>query len=275
MLYYVLFRLRIMGKTMKQRKQLPDVNELVIATVREIFDYGAYVTLDEYNDIRAFLPWSEITTKWVKDIRDVLREGMKVVGKVIRVNKAKMQIDISTKRVYDDERKKKLLEYKQKQKAHKILEIVAQKLNKSIDEAYQQVGWKLEDTYGDIYFAMEKASQEGPQVLREAGVPEEWINAIMEEIQKRFETKKVTVTGYVILRSLDGNGVNKIREVLLSMLQQSSNSVEIRIYTVGAPRYRIDVSAEDYKTAEKILMQVVKQAEATARKLGVQFEFKR
>jgi translation initiation factor 2 subunit 1 len=275
MLYYVLFRLRIMGKTMKQRKQLPDVNELVIATVREIFDYGAYVTLDEYNDIRAFLPWSEITTKWVKDIRDVLREGMKVVGKVIRVNKAKMQIDISTKRVYDDERKKKLLEYKQKQKAHKILEIVAQKLNKSIDEAYQQVGWKLEDTYGDIYFTMEKASQEGPQVLREAGVPEEWINALMEEIQKRFETKKVTVTGYVILRSLDGNGVNKIREVLLSMLQQSSNSVEIRIYTVGAPRYRIDVSAEDYKTAEKILMQVVKQAEAIARKLGVQFEFKR
>jgi translation initiation factor 2 subunit 1 len=51
--------------------------------------------------------------------------------------------------------------------------------------------------------------------------------------------------------------------------------VEIKIYTVGAPRYRIDVSAEDYKTAEKILMQVVKQAEATARKLGVQFEFKR
>lgn len=260
---------------MKQRKQLPDVNELVVATVKEIFDYGAYVTLDEYGEIRAFLPWSEITTKWVKDIRDVLREGMKVVGKVIRVNKAKMQIDISTKRVYDNERRKKLLEYKQRQKAHKILEMVAQKLGKTVDEAYELVGWKLEDYYGDIYFALEKASQEGDKVLREAGVPEEWIPPLLEEIQKRFEPKKVSVTGYVILRSFDGDGVNKIREVLTSMLQQSSDSVEVKVYTVGAPRYRVDVIADNYKTAEKILGQIAKQAEATAKKLGVQFEFKR
>jgi len=264
---------------MKQRKELPDVNELVVATVKQVFDYGAYVTLDEYNGLTAFLPWSEITTKWVKDISEVLREGMKVVGKVIRVNKAKMQIDISTKRVYEDERKKKLIDYKRKQKVHKILELVAQKLGKSIDVAYEEVAWKLEDFYGDVYFAFERAAQEGAQVLAEAGVPEQWIEPILDEIKKRFEVKKVSVSGYLVLRSMSGDGVSRIRRVLESLVdsvaKSGMDSVEVRVYAVGAPRYRVEVTADDYKTAEKVLSQAVQSAESIAKKLGVQFEFKR
>lgn len=260
---------------MRQRKPHPEVNELVVATVREIFDYGAYVTLDEYNDLRAFLPWSEITSKWIKDVREVLREGMKVVGKVIRINKAKMQIDISTKRVYDDEKRKKLLEYKRKRKADTILEIVSQRLGKKLEDAYKEVGWKLEDAYGDIYYAFEAAFLEGEEVLRKCNVPEEWITPLMEEIGKRFERKKVGVSGVLVLRSMHGEGIKRIKSVLESAMQSPSDQVEVKIYTIGAPKYKVEVVAGDYKTAEKALAQIVKNAESVARKLNVEFEFKR
>ena len=40
--------------------ELPEVGEIVIATVTKIGDHGAYVSLDEYNNIQGFLHISEI-----------------------------------------------------------------------------------------------------------------------------------------------------------------------------------------------------------------------
>ncbi|RLE89661.1 MAG: translation initiation factor IF-2 subunit alpha, partial [Thermoprotei archaeon] len=53
----------------KKRKQLPDVNELVIGTVRRIYDHGAFVTLDEYNDLEAYIPLNEVSHTWFRNIR--------------------------------------------------------------------------------------------------------------------------------------------------------------------------------------------------------------
>ena len=84
-----------------KRKPLPDVGEIVIATVKKVFEYGAYVTLDEYGGLEAYLPWSEVSSRWIRDIRDYLREGQKIAVKVIRVIRRKKQVDVSLKRVME------------------------------------------------------------------------------------------------------------------------------------------------------------------------------
>jgi translation initiation factor 2 subunit 1 len=35
------------------------------------------VTLEEYGGLRAYLPWSEVSSKCVRSIRDVIREGQR------------------------------------------------------------------------------------------------------------------------------------------------------------------------------------------------------
>ena len=127
------------------RKELPDVGELLIATVQEIYDYGAYVTLDEYGGLRAFLPWSEVSSKWVRSIREVIKEGQKIVVKAIRVDRAKKEVDVSLKRVAESDKQRKMRWWKRYSKACKIVEIVAEKLKKGVDEAYREVVWRLED----------------------------------------------------------------------------------------------------------------------------------
>jgi len=259
----------------KSRRSMPEVNEFVVATIREIFDYGAYVELDEYNNMRAYLPWSEIASKWVRDIREVIRENQKVVVKVIRVNKAKGQVDVSLKRVYDSDRKKKILEFKRKQRAEKILELAAQRLKRTLDEAYEQVGWKLEDVYGEILAAFERAALEGEGALRDAGVPEEWIAPLMEVIEKHIEIKKVEVEGVFILRTTRPDGIRAIKRVLKAAKSAVNGNVEVRIYTIGAPRYRIEIVAENYKIAERALSKAVSEAEKVAKKENVSFQFQR
>ena len=256
------------------RKELPDANELVVATVREIFDYGAYVTLDEYNDMRAYLPWSEVSSRWVRDIRDVLKEGQKIVVKVIRVNKKKKYVDVSLKRVYDSDRKRKMLEFKRRQRAEKILELAASQMGKTRREAYEQVGWRLEDYYGEIFAGFEQAAMRGEEALREAGVAEEWIPVLMKIIEKQIEVRKVKVEGTALVRSEKPNGVEVVRSILLAM-KKAGDGAQVRVYSIGSPKYRVEVIADDYKQAERTLSQAVKNAEKLARKEKALFQFKR
>ncbi|AFH43078.1 translation initiation factor IF-2 subunit alpha [Fervidicoccus fontis] len=256
----------------RARKELPDANELVIATVKEIFDYGAYVELDEYNGMRAFLPWSEVATKWVKNIKEVLKENEKIVVKVIRVNKQKKQVDVSLKRVYDSEKKKKMHWYKRNQRAEKILELAAQKLGKTLDDAYNDIGWPLLDHYSDLYTALETAVMLGPDTLRVPNAKEEWIMPVYEEANKHIKIKQVKVTRIINLWSTSPSGIEDIRSVLLNMKNISEDNSSVNIYTIGAPKYKIEVISEDYKSAERIINSILEKAEKDAQKLKVNFE---
>ncbi len=261
-----------------RRKELPDTGELVVGTVREVYDYGAYLNLDEYDGLEAYLPWSEVASRWVRNIRDAVKPGQKVVVKVIRVNKTRKQVDVSLKRVTDSERRRKMTEWKRNQKALKILEIVAQKLGKTLEEAYEAIGVKLEDAYGEIMAAFEEAAIRGPKVFREVGISEEWINPLLEEVKRHIEVKKVKIYGTFIAKSLAGDGIRRIQKVLLAAEEAAKNvskDVEVRMYTFGAPRYRIEISAYDYKTAEKALSAALEKARQEAEKLKVELTFTR
>ena len=250
----------------------PSEGDVLIATVKQVFDYGSYVTLDEYGNLQAFLPWSEISSRWVKNIRDVIKEGRKVVVKVIRVDKKKGTIDVSLKKVTEDEKRKKNAQWKKLQKVDKILEIVSQKLGKSEKEAWEQVAWKLEDKYGDVYDALIKAIKEGDYILKDAGIPDIWIKPLMDEIGKHIEEKRIKVSETITLRSPTADGIERIKKVLGSAIEIAENSdVDIKIYTIGSPRYRIDVIGTDPKLLSKVLTEILDNIRELSKEENVEF----
>ncbi len=262
----------------RARRELPRVGELVVGTVKKIYDYGAYLTLDEYEGLEAYLPWSEITSRWVRNIRDVIKEGQKVVVKVIRVNRRKMHVDVSLKRVSDSERKRKMMEWKRAQKALKIMEIIAERLGKSLDEVLDTIGRKLEDYYGELMAGLEQAAMRGIEAVLEAGVDESVAPIVVEEAKKHIEIRRVKVMGTLTLRSLASDGVERIREVLIKARDAAASTardVQVKIYTIGAPRYRLEITANTYKTAEKALKNALNTAEKLAGRLGVEYSFHR
>ncbi|RLG76010.1 MAG: translation initiation factor IF-2 subunit alpha [Thermoprotei archaeon] len=257
-----------------KRRDLPEAGDLVVARVTKVFEYGAYATLEEFENLTAFIPWSEVSTRWIRNIRDVLREGQIVVGKVIRVDKKKRppQIDISLKRVSDGERRFKMMRWKRDQRAQKIIELAAKKYGKSLEEARNEVWEKLRKRFADVLSILEQAVIQGPKILKEAGLSEEWSKIIHEEASRHIEVKHVKIRGIITAQSFSPDGANRIKKFLqeLMAIELPNKHTNIKVYTIGAPRYVVEVTALDYKTAEKVLKTLLNKAEKLVKELGLE-----
>lgn len=246
----------------------PEVGELVISTVNEISDYGAYVTLDEYGK-EGFLHISEISSGWIRNIRDYIREGEKVVLKVLRVNPEKNQIDLSLRRVTQREKREKILLWKRSRKAESILRSASQKLGMTLEELYEKVAEPLERAFNDIYEGLETAAREGVDALLKIGLPRDIAEALATIAKEKIRVSEVKVKGVLNLTCIKPDGVLRIKEALLKAKESGSKKgTNVRIYVVAPPRYYVEVTAKDYKEANSILKIVADTAIDMITKLG-------
>jgi translation initiation factor 2 subunit 1 len=263
-----------MMKMPRRAKDFPEEGEFVVATVKNIHHYGAFLSLDEYPGKEGFMHISEVAPTWVKNIRDYLKEGQKIVAKVIRVDPSKGHIDLSLKRVTQQQRKAKLQEFKRAQKAENLLKMVAERIGKSFEDAWKEVWVPLEEEYGEVYAAFEDAAQNGKEVL-EGLIPEEWIEPLYEIIKSYVEIPTVTIDAELEITVPTSNGIEVIREALIRARNRINEikDIEAKITYLGAPRYRIDIVAPDYLTAEKVMEDIAAEILDVIKKAGGEATF--
>jgi len=258
-----------------RKAEWPEPGDLVLASVQRITDYGAYVTLDEYAK-EGLLHISEVSSGWVRNIRDFVREGQKVVLKVLRVDTAKGHVDLSLRRVSRRERREKLLSWKRERKAESLLRSVSEKLKMPPEEVHAKTGTTMEEKFGGIYEGLERAAREGPDPLIEAGLPQDLATTLAEVAKEKIRLPMVKIKGTVELQCMKPNGVVHIRDALMSAQKiEKPEGVEIHLYVVAAPKYAIEVLAEDYKEAEKMLQEASETAIKTITKAGGTGAFQR
>ena len=239
---------------MAERKpNWPEVGDLVIATIETVTDYGAYARLDEYEK-RGLLHVSEISSSWIRNIHDFVRDGQKLVVKVLRVDMGKGHIDLSLRRVTKRERIEKVLSWKKERKADALLRGVAEKLGLSIDEVYQKAGTVVEQKF-DLYEGFEKAALEGPEPLIEIGMPEIFAKAEMHAVKP--------------------NGIKVIKEAFHEAKAEKIKDAKITFYVIAAPKYNIEVQAENYKRAEEVMQKTADTVITNIAKAGGQGSFRR
>jgi len=239
------------------RKEFPDVGELVIGTVKKIAEHGAYVYLDEY-DLEAFAPTQEIIQSWFHTIRDYVKEGNKTVFKVISVNPRMRVVEVSLKRVRVDEKEKKLLLYRHKVRVLKMLEIAMKKLGRPPEEALN-VLWYLEEQFGDPFKVFEEVVKTGPHVVDELELDQQLKELIVELARQQVEVPPTKISGILKAVSVEGDGAEKIKAALSELaktIQEKFPGISVRIYVVGPPRYRIDLTGQAPKQVEAAFTEV-------------------
>lgn len=252
--------------------RLPEEGEIIIVTVRQVTGHGAYVTLDEYNNMTGFLHISEIATGWVRNIERYVRPKQKAVLKVIRVNKVRGEVDTSLKQVSGEERKSKLIEVKKSDKAATFLDFIKSKL-KLTDEQVQEIEDRLLQKYDYVYDAFEAVSRKDLDAIQDIELSPE-IKKTIEEASKRIPTPLVEISGIMEITLKKRDGIEIIKNTLANAEGTRAGASSTITY-LGAPRYRIVVTAENFKVAEKYINNIVEKTQANIEKKHGTFNFVR
>ncbi|MCK4365093.1 MAG: translation initiation factor IF-2 subunit alpha [Thermoplasmatales archaeon] len=256
------------------KKEYPSEGELVVGTVAKVQNFGAFVTLDEFPKKEGFIHIAEIATGWVKRIRNHIKEKQKIVCKVMHVDETKDHIDLSLKRVNEHQRRDKIQEWKNSQKAEKLLEMVAKQIGKTIEQCYNDFAKDLIKKYGTLYGAFEEAAYD-IETLNNDGFKGEWLKTFEEIAKTSISIPFVDITGYLSVTSWLPDGINYIRDVLSKAEKSEFEDVEIQVKYIGAPHYIITVKAPDYKIAEEEMKKAVNTIKENIKKYNGDCEFHR
>ncbi len=235
---------------MLRTAEYPDLGDLVICSVQNVKNFGAFVSLDEYGDKEGFIHIAEVATGWIKYIRDYVREGQKIVCKVLKVDESKGHVDLSLKQVNDHQRREKIQEWKNEQKAEKLLEMVGEKAGISLEKLYEEAGSRMVEDFGSLYRAFEEVSMD-ENVLKEEGYKGKWTKHFIQVANENIAPPEVSIDAYIEVTCPLPDGVDHIKQALLQA--EKSDHVKITVQYIGAPRYRMIVNAPDYKLAEEEL----------------------
>lgn len=257
-----------------ETRRLPEEGDVVIATVRDVTGHGAYVTLDEYGGMTGFLPIREVATGYVRNIQRFVRPQQKAVLKIIKVNKARGEVDTSLKQVSGDDKKAKLIEVKRNEKATGFLNSVKDKAALT-DMQLAEIEKVILDNYDDVYELFETVTAKGIDSIRELGFSESVLRAVEEE-SKKIQVPLIEIRGVLEVTSNKADGIEAIRNVLGDAEQGTkSNPSSISIQYLGAPRYRITIKSENFKTAEKAMAHAIEKIEKGMTKSQGSFKFTR
>jgi translation initiation factor 2 subunit 1 len=248
-------------------EKYPEPGDLVILSVEEVKGFGAKGKLVEYPGMDGFVHIAEIATGWVKHIRDYIKEGQKTVCKVLSVDKSRNHAELSLKRVNQHQKREKISEWKNEQKALKLLEIVSQNIGKTVDECNALFADDLRKRYGSLYDAFEDAA------MTERWLPDvngSWKEPFVAVAKNNIQVSRVKIGGKLEAYCLASDGIKRIVSAI-----DSDDEKDVEVQYAGSPNYRVTVTGENYKEAEEVLKKYVDHVMAESKKLNVYVEFTR
>ncbi|GMP23490.1 hypothetical protein CsSME_00001067 [Camellia sinensis var. sinensis] len=104
----------------------PEVDMAVMIQVKNIADMGAYVSLLEYNNIEGMILFSELSRRRIRSVSSLIKVGRIEPVMVLRVDKDKGYIDLSKRRVSEEEIQTCEERYNKSKLVHSIMRHVAE-----------------------------------------------------------------------------------------------------------------------------------------------------
>ena len=254
-----------------KKKGFPEEDELVLCNVSKVQFHSVFVNLDEYGK-GGMIHISEVSPGRIRNIRDYVKEGKKVVCKVLRVNEEKGYIDLSLRRVTETQKRKKIDEIKQEQKAEKILEFVAKDSNLDVEKLFNDITASISKKYESLYEFFQQIVTDS-NAIKDAGIDAKTAKNLEEAVRSRIKEAGVKIEGKLKLASFAADGVDVVKEALKRAEEAGKGNIAIKY--LGAGSYNVIINAKDYKEAEKLLKEMSEKALEYVRKNEGEGEFVR
>lgn len=270
--------------------QYPEINDLVMVTVKQVAEIGAYVNLAEYNNIEGMVLMSELSRRRIRSVQRLVRVGRSEICVVLRVDKEKGYIDLSKRRVTSEEAEKFEEKFSKSKTVHSIMRHVAEKNGMKLEDLYESVGWPLYDIYGHAYEAFKIALTDPKQIwdsLEKVALvrdfPLNLLSIIKNEIIKRDITsdiirrltpQKVKIRADVEVACFAYEGIDTVKKALMAAESVSTEDIPIKVRLVAPPLYVISTQCMDRLNGINLLQKGIDLLESTIKASGGQMSIK-
>ncbi|MFX1419836.1 MAG: translation initiation factor IF-2 subunit alpha [Promethearchaeota archaeon] len=268
----------------KSRTKFPKEGEFVVAKVTQVEKQYVYVDLIDFEGLdseecaRGMIHISEISSRWIKNIRNYVRVGQRVVLRVLRVDQEKGHVDLSLRKVNSAQKENRMKEWKYALKFENLLQFLTETegIGLTLDQAYDIVGFPVLEMFNSYQEAIENLKENGEEILSNINdIKDDVKSSLLKIVDENVSISTVSISGKVKLSFTSENGIEQIKESLLQAMNviDSKMTRNININYVAAPFYRLEIVSKDYLDAENILSDALEIIEQNAEKYKGTFEF--
>ena len=219
-------------------KSFPELDEAVLCVVDRILGTTVFVKIEAYGK-EGVIATSEVAPGRIRNIRDYVVPGKRIVCKVLRIDEKTGHIDLSLRRVSSKERGEILEIYEREKNAMAILKVVAKDKSEQLKEKILKENSRISD-----FLSNADASK-----LLAVGFSKEESEAILK-ILKEKPRKKIAIKVKISMSSEQGDGVIRIMNVLTRVEKEVSGA---EITYLSAPNLSLEVVSAEGKEARKNL----------------------
>jgi translation initiation factor 2 subunit 1 len=231
------------------KNKFPVIDEIVVVRVTEINEIGMYVELIEYNNISGLVQTAEFSKRG-KPMR--MHKGKQEVLSVIKVDNKTGYIDLSKRRVTQENREEALDRYTKNKIIYQMIDRIAEKCNSSIDKLYEMIIWKLSDHPIDDLLKID--------ILNSMLIPDDIRHVLIVEVNETLVKKENEYRCYVEVTCFSYEGIDGIKHAL--RCGKSIND-KIEIQLVVSPLYLLKMTTDDEPKAitllEKAMAIIIKE----------------
>ncbi len=236
---------------------LPKVGELVYCTVKSVQRGGVFVNLEEYST-DAILPIPEVSPGRIRNLREYVKPGKKIVCVVLYVNSSNSHVTVSLRRVSDKARREKLDRIKQEITAESVVKFLASKLEMDAKELYNLLMNSISKDYDslfDFFMDVVEGNAHVSDYVKDKKIAETTEEEIISKIKPRLVKKKMVVE----IHLYDNSGVNRIRRAFEKVMQEcekykdDENRLEVESIYLGSGKYEVKAVAKEFSTVNDVL----------------------
>ncbi|KAI8005864.1 hypothetical protein LOK49_LG07G00830 [Camellia lanceoleosa] len=254
----------------------PEVDMAVMIQVKNIADMGAYVSLLEYNNIEGMILFSELSRRRIRSVSSLIKVGRIEPVMVLRVDKEKGYIDLSKRRVSEEDIQGCEERYNKSKLVHSIMRHVAETMNVDLEDLYIHVGWPLYRKYGHAFEAFKLIVNDPDSVLnsltrevKEIGpdgqevtkvvpaISDEVKDALVKNIRRRMTPQPLKIRADIEMKCFEFDGVLHIKEAMRKAEAAGNKDCPVKIKLVAPPSYVLNTQTLDKEQGITILNKAI------------------
>ena len=249
----------------------PEVNEIILCTVKKIYGNTVFVDIDEYEK-EGVLTISEIAPGRIRNLRDHVVEDKKIICKVLRVDNKLNRVDVSLRRVSITAMNQKKEQIKKEEYADRMYLDISKELGISKDDLFEKTYEPIFEDYDTVFEALYDIMLDNTKVEIFKDLTKEEQKKLVEVVNDRIKPEEVIYKKSFKLNSTDKNGIDLIREVIKNSLDLV-NYDKIKVVYLAAGEFGVTIVHDDKKSASEIFKKFLDNVEKLSKEKKLTFEF--